>query len=218
MEVTEAIRTRRSVRAYATRPIPAEVMTRMQEALRLAPSACNIQPWRFILVTDPDVRQKLALAANGQKWMADAPAIIVGCGFPDQAYQRMGGHGNSVDIDVAIALDHLSLAAVADGLATCWIGRIQRDAGEDAAEHPERRQGGRHDAARLPGLARPEPPGRSRPPQSDVRDLQHRPIRQFGRPSRLTEWHFAFGLFLVFQAEPGEPSVAGRPLAARAAG
>ncbi len=122
MEVTEAIRTRRSVRAYATRPIPAEVMTRMQEALRLAPSACNIQPWRFILVTDPDVRQKLALAANGQKWMADAPAIIVGCGFPDQAYQRMGGHGNSVDIDVAIALDHLSLAAVADGLATCWIG------------------------------------------------------------------------------------------------
>ncbi len=122
MDVMEAIRTRRSVRTFDAKAIPAEVMTRMRQALRLAPSACNIQPWHFVVVTDASLRRDLAQAANGQKWLADAPVIVVGCGFPDQAYKRMGGHGNSIDIDVAIALDHLSLAAVAEGLATCWIG------------------------------------------------------------------------------------------------
>jgi len=122
MNVLDAIRTRRSVRSYATRPIAAKVMQRMREALRLAPSACNIQPWHFVLVTDAGLRRKVARAANGQLWMADAPVIVVGCGLPQQAYKRMGGCGNSVDVDLAIALDHLTLAAVAEGLGTCWIG------------------------------------------------------------------------------------------------
>jgi nitroreductase len=122
MNVLDAIRTRRSVRSYATRPIPAEVMERIRQALRLAPSACNIQPWRFIFVTDAGLRREVAQAANGQKWMADAPVIVVGCGLPEKAYKKMGGNGNSVDVDVAIALDHLTLAAVAEGLGTCWIG------------------------------------------------------------------------------------------------
>lgn len=123
MNVLDAIRTRRSVRSYAPdKPIPSEVMQRMLEALHLAPSACNTQPWHFILVADATLRRKLAQAANGQTWMAEAPVTVVGCGFPEQAYQRMGGYGNSVDVDLAIALDHLTLAAVAEGLGTCWIG------------------------------------------------------------------------------------------------
>ena len=122
MDVLEAIKTRRSVRSYDPRPIPPEVLERMRQALRLAPSACNFQPWQFILVTDADLRRRLARAANDQTWMADAPVIVVGCGSPEAAYKHMGGDGNSVDIDVAIALDHLMLAAVAEGLATCWIG------------------------------------------------------------------------------------------------
>jgi len=122
MNVLDAIRTRRSVRSYAAKPIPAEVMERIRQALRLAPSACNIQPWRFIFVTDAALRRDVAQAANGQKWMADAPVTVVGCGLAEQAYKKMGGHGNSVDVDVAIALDHLTLAAVAEGLGTCWIG------------------------------------------------------------------------------------------------
>ncbi len=123
MNVLDAIRTRRSVRSYAPeKPIPPEVMQRMLQALRLAPSACNIQPWHFILAASDSLRQELAQAANGQTWMAEAPVTIVGCGFPDQAYKRMGGYGNSVDVDLAIALDHLTLAAVAEGLGTCWIG------------------------------------------------------------------------------------------------
>ena len=122
MEVLEAIRTRRSVRAYSSRPLPGEVMQRMRDALRLAPSACNFQPWRFIFVMDAELRGKLAEAALDQLWMADAPIVVVACAYPDQAFQGMGGYGNSADIDVAIALDHLTLAAVADGLGTCWIG------------------------------------------------------------------------------------------------
>jgi nitroreductase len=97
-------------------------MKRMRQALRFAPSACNFQPWRFILVVDPHLRKELAQAAMGQLWMAEAPVTVVACGFPDQAYKRMGGCGNSVDVDVAIAIDHLTLAAVAEGLGTCWIG------------------------------------------------------------------------------------------------
>lgn len=97
-------------------------MDRMRQALRLAPSACNYQPWHFVIVSDEELRQEIAKAAHGQTWMAEAPITVVACGLPDRAYQKMGGQGNSVDIDVAIALDHLTLAAVADGLGTCWIG------------------------------------------------------------------------------------------------
>jgi nitroreductase len=122
MNVLEAIRMRRSVRAYASKPIPPDVLDRLRQALRFAPSACNLQPWRFIFVFDPQVRQRLAQAAQDQLFIANAPLIVVGCGLPQQAYQTMGGSGNSVDIDVAIALDHLTLAAVAEGLGTCWIG------------------------------------------------------------------------------------------------
>lgn len=122
MNVMDAIRTRRSVRSYATDPLSPEVRKRMRDALRLAPSACNFQPWHFILVSEAGKRRALAAASNSQNWMADAPLIVVGCAVPDQAYQRMGGYGNSADLDVTIALDHLTLAAVAEGLGTCWIG------------------------------------------------------------------------------------------------
>ena len=122
MEVLEAVKVRRSVRAYSSRPIPAEVMERMRQALRSAPSACNFQPWHFIFVVQSELRRKVAEQAYEQMWMADAPVIVAACGFPKQAFKAMGGYGNSAEIDVAIAVDHLTLAAVAEGLGTCWIG------------------------------------------------------------------------------------------------
>ncbi|MCY2952507.1 MAG: nitroreductase family protein [Planctomycetota bacterium] len=122
MTVLEAIKLRRSVRAYSPRPIPDDLMQRMRDALRYAPSACNIQPWQFVFVTDPTPRRDLARTAKEQMWMADAPVTIVACGYPKLAYPRMGGRHSSLDIDIAIALDHLTLAAVAEGLGTCWIG------------------------------------------------------------------------------------------------
>ena len=122
MDVMEAIRTRRSIRSYDSRPIPDDVMERMLDALRLAPSACNRQPWQFVIVTDEGVRQQLGEAAGGQMFIAEAPVIVVGVGYPEKAFKFMGDTGNSVDVDLAIALDHLTLAAAADGLGTCWIG------------------------------------------------------------------------------------------------
>jgi nitroreductase len=97
-------------------------MARCRQALRYAPSACNFQPWRFILVGDAQLREKLARAAVDQLWMAEAPVTVVACALPEQAFKGMGGYGNSADVDVAIALDHLTLAAVVEGLGTCWIG------------------------------------------------------------------------------------------------
>ncbi len=128
MNVYEAIRTRRSVRRYSPQPIPEGTLPRLRDALRLAPSACNLQPWRFIFVTDQKLRAELGQAAHQQTFIAQAPLIVVACGFPDRAYKGMGGHGNSVDVDVAIALDHLTLAAVAEGLGTCWIGAFDERA------------------------------------------------------------------------------------------
>ncbi|MHC4799348.1 MAG: nitroreductase family protein, partial [Planctomycetota bacterium] len=109
MDVMEAIKTRRSVREYSSQPIPADILQRMRQALRYAPSACNIQPWHFILITDPGLRKEVARASREQMWMADAPVTVVACVYPEVAYKYMGGYGNSADIDVTIALDHLTL-------------------------------------------------------------------------------------------------------------
>ena len=122
MTVMEAIRNRRSVRNYSSKPIPPDILNRLLQALRLAPSACNYQPWRFVVVTDEKLRKKLAVAAHRQNFIAEAPVVIVGIGLPAQGFKRMGGADSSVEVDVAIALDHLTLAAVEEGLGTCWIG------------------------------------------------------------------------------------------------
>ena len=128
MDVHEAIRRRRSIRAYSPQPIPADVMERMKQALRFAPSACNLQPWHFVFVVQAELRRELARIANGQHWMAEAPVTVVACGLPNKAFKNMRGHGNSAEIDVTIALDHLTLAAVAEGLGTCWIGAFDEAA------------------------------------------------------------------------------------------
>jgi len=137
MDVIQAIKIRRSVRDYSSKPIPEDVMERMKQVIRSAPSACNFQPWHFILVMDETLQQRLAEAANGQKWIAVAPVIVGACGLPDQAYKRMGGYGNSVDVDLAIAMDHLTLAAVAEGLGTCWIGAFKESEVKKLLEIPD---------------------------------------------------------------------------------
>ncbi len=127
MDVYEAIETRQSIRRYSPDPVPEEVLNRVLDAMRLAPSAGNLQPWRFIVVTDPAVREQLAEATDRQQWIAHAPVIIAACGWEDRAYSKMGGYWNSLAVDVTIAFDHLTLAAAAEGLGTCWIGSFLED-------------------------------------------------------------------------------------------
>jgi len=128
MNVHEAIKNRRSIRKYDSRQIDAPTLDKLREALRLAPSACNFQPWRFILVQNELLRSDLAKACCNQNWMAQAPLIVVGCGLPQNAYKTMASHYNSIEVDLAIALDHLSLAATAEALGTCWIGAFDETA------------------------------------------------------------------------------------------
>ncbi len=120
MDVFEAIKKRRSVRTYLDKPIEEEKLNTVLEAGRLAPSASNRQEWRFVIVRDGEVRRKLGEAANGQSFVGKAPVVIVACAVTDEHVMSCGQL--CYPIDVAIALDHISLVAVEQGLGTCWIG------------------------------------------------------------------------------------------------
>jgi len=120
MDVHEAIRTRKSVRAWREAPIEEDKLQRVLEAARLAPSARNLQEWRFVVVSDPDLRRRVGIDAAGQEFVAQAPVVIACCAESDGRLMRCGQQ--AYPIDVAIAIDHLTLAAAAEGLGTCWIG------------------------------------------------------------------------------------------------
>ncbi|MEM2088210.1 MAG: nitroreductase family protein [Thermoproteota archaeon] len=120
MDVFEAIRTRRSIRSYLDKPVEKEKLLRILEAARLAPSAVNRQPWEFIVVTDPKIKEKLK-SAYPRDWFYSAPVIIVACVSPSKAWVRKDGE-EYWKVDVAIAMQNLILAAWAEGLGTCWIG------------------------------------------------------------------------------------------------
>jgi len=127
MKVLEVIQKRRSVRKYKKDPIPEKALMRVLEAARLAPSGKNFQPWKFVIVKDKALKEKLAQASAGQFFMAEAPIIIVGCGFPDNCYAHMGRYMKSWSVDVTIALEHLILQAQEEGLGTCWIGSFEEE-------------------------------------------------------------------------------------------
>ena len=120
MNVMDAIKTRKSVRAYLDRPVEDEKLDSVLEAARHAPSASNRQEWRFVIVREPETRKQLAAVAGGQAFVGEAPVLIVACAETDGHVMRCGQL--SYPIDVAIALDHMTLAAVELGLGTCWIG------------------------------------------------------------------------------------------------
>ncbi len=127
MDFYEVIRTRRSIRSYKPDPIPEEVLMRILDAARIAPSGSNRQPWKFIVVKDEELRKRLAAACHNQTFIAEAPVIIVACGY-NIHWNRGGYMGDlSMLIDVSIAFTHLILAARAEGLGTCWIGAFDNE-------------------------------------------------------------------------------------------
>lgn len=120
MNIYEAITTRKSVRAFQDKDIPDDVLSRLLEAARLAPSACNKQEWRFVVVRNAATRKELGQAARGQAFVGEAPVVLACCAETDGHVMSCGQLCHP--IDVAIAIDHLTLCAVAEGLGTCWIG------------------------------------------------------------------------------------------------
>lgn len=136
MDVSEAIKKRRSVRRYLDKPIEEEKLNNVLEAGRLAPSASNRQEWRFVVVRDGEVKRKLGEAANGQTFVGKAPVVIAACAVTDEHVMSCGQL--SYPIDVAIALDHISLAAVEQGLGTCWIGAFNEEKVKEILGIPEK--------------------------------------------------------------------------------
>ena len=124
MDVSHAIERRYSCRRYDDKPIEKGKLRTVLEAARQAPSAKNLQDWRFVVVTDKGTRDRLAVAANNQTFIADAGAIIVACTVSDHVMRCGQAIG---PIDVAIALEHMCLQATELGLATCWIGSFYPD-------------------------------------------------------------------------------------------
>jgi nitroreductase len=119
MTVLDVIRKRYSCRAYQDKPIEQEKLEQILEAARLAPSAKNLQDWRFVVVTDKQTKRKITQAANNQTFLQNAGAIIVACSVSNEVMQCDQAVG---PIDAAIALEHIALQAAELGLATCWIG------------------------------------------------------------------------------------------------
>lgn len=119
MNVSEVIRTRRSIRVYRGKPVEEEKLNRVLEAARLAPSARNIQESRFVVVTERGMREKLMKAAANQSFVAEAPVVIAACATVTQYTMRCGQL--AYPVDVSIAVDHMTLQAVEEGLGTCWV-------------------------------------------------------------------------------------------------
>lgn len=135
MDVTTAIKTRRSIRAYKDKPIEDEKLEAVLEAGRLAPSAKNKQEWKYVIVRDKALREKMVDAANGQKFVGQAPAIIVACSVETDYAMPCGEL--AYPVDVAISVDHMTLAAVEQGLGTCWIGAFKQDEVKKLLDIPE---------------------------------------------------------------------------------
>ncbi len=125
MDVMEAIRKRRSIRAYLDREVEEEKLKLVLEAGRLAPSANNRQEWKFIVVRDKETRKKLSEAAKGQGFVAEAPVVIAACAVETDKIMSCGQL--AYPIDLAIAFDHMTLKAVEEELGTCWIGAFFED-------------------------------------------------------------------------------------------
>jgi nitroreductase len=136
MDVLTAIRARRSIRKFRDDPVEEEKLRAVLEAARLAPSAANAQETRFVVVRDAAIRERLFHASKGQEFVRQAPVVIAACAETDGRVMTCGQ--TAYPIDVAISLDHLSLAAWSLGLGTCWVGRFDEKEARDALGVPER--------------------------------------------------------------------------------
>lgn len=123
MDIYEIIKKRQSIRSYKPEPVEEEKISRILEAARSAPSAANRQPVYFVVIKNEKTKQLLKKAYD-EKWFYTAPIIICACSIPEKAWKRSDGK-NYADIDVSIAMDHLILAATAEGLATCWVAAFK---------------------------------------------------------------------------------------------
>lgn len=120
MDFVNVINNRTSVRKYKSQQPTATQIANVLEAARQAPSACNRQPWHFYVIKSQAMLAKMQSAYN-REWLQTAPMIIVIVGNHAESWHRAADSKDHCDVDIAIATEHLVLAATNEGLATCWI-------------------------------------------------------------------------------------------------
>jgi nitroreductase len=122
MDFYELVRGRESIRSYdPQKPVDKETLYRILDAGRLAPSAVNYQPWRFLVISSGEMLARVR-PCYGRDWFSDAPHILVVVGLKDKAWVRQKDGYNSLETDLTIAMDHMILAAEYEGVGTCWVG------------------------------------------------------------------------------------------------
>jgi len=135
MDFSALITTRYSVRAYQAEPVEEEKLQQVLEAARLAPTAANRQPFQVIVIHTAGRESELGRIYRS-KWFVQPPLVLAVCGLPQQAWTRGDGK-NFCDVDAAIVMDHITLAAAELGLGTCWIGAFDAVAAREVLGLPE---------------------------------------------------------------------------------
>jgi len=135
MDVLTAIKGRRSIRKYSSKPVEEEKLQMVLEAARLSPSASNLQNWKFVVVRDAAKIKKMMEAAYHQPFVGEAPVVLVACGTDPDGVMRCGQHKHSIDLSIAMA--YMILEAYEQGLGTCWLGRFDEELVREILEIPQ---------------------------------------------------------------------------------
>jgi nitroreductase len=136
MEFVDVVKTRTSIRGYSDKPVEEEKLRYVLDCARRAPSWANKQCWRFVVVREKDTIKELAKHCLFNRWIQTAPVVIVACADPSES----GSHDDLpfYAVDVAIAVEHLILAATDVHLGTCWIGAFSEQKIKQQLEIPKR--------------------------------------------------------------------------------
>jgi nitroreductase len=167
MDLLEIIKNRRSIRSYKKRDLPQEIIEKLLEAARWAPSAGNVQPWAFVVVSSQKMKQSLSMAAFGQRDLEEASVVFVVCADEKLAEQSYGARGKSLFClqDTAAAVQNILLTAYSLGLGSCWIGAFKEDEVRQIIKAPKEMR----PIALIPvGYPNEAPAARSRRPISEI--------------------------------------------------
>jgi len=167
MDVLEAIKGRRSIRAFKSKEVTQETVEKIIDAVRWAPSAGNIQPWEFIIIREPEIKRRLVEAALDQTFIEEAPVVIVVCANENRSSQGYGIRGKTLYCiqDTAAAIQNLLLTAYSFGLGACWIGAFEEEEARETLKIPS----GIRPIAIIPvGYPAETPPPRSKRPMSQI--------------------------------------------------
>ena len=135
MNFQELLKNRYSVRDYKPDPVDPEILNQVLAAAQFAPTAANRQPFKLIVIQSTGKKDEIQKMYDWD-WFSSAPIVICACGIPDQAWVRADGK-SYLDVDIAIVMDHISLAAADLGLGTCWVASFDAEATRQILKIPE---------------------------------------------------------------------------------